>query len=155
MSRPCAPPATELRDRVAVTTLRVRYGETDRMGFVYHARYLDWCDVGRTELIRRLGTSYAELERDGLLLAVSEAQLRYLLAARYDDVVEIRSRLERVQSRSVTFAYEIVRAEPAPRARLATATVKLVALNAEGTPRTLPPEFRRRLDAVVAPSPLV
>jgi acyl-CoA thioester hydrolase len=136
--------------RETVSELRVRYAETDQMGFVYHANYLVWCDIGRTDFIRGLGASYAELEKGGLLLAVADARLRYLASARYDDLVRVHTRLEQVRSRAVEFGYDIVRAEPGPGTRLATATVTLIALDANGSPRTLPPEFRARLEAVAS-----
>lgn len=147
---PAARPAHPAPARETVSEIRVRYAEADQMGFVYHAHYLVWCDIGRTEFIRGLGTSYAELERGGLLLAVADARLRYLAPARYDDLVHVHTRLEQVRSRAVTFGYDIVRAEPGPAARLATATVALVALDANGSPRTLPREFRARLEAVAS-----
>ncbi len=59
-----------------VTELRVRYAETDQMGVVYHANYLVWCEVGRTEYIRAAGTPYAQLERDGVALAVVDITMR-------------------------------------------------------------------------------
>ena len=127
-----------------VSTVRVRYGETDQMGFAYHAHYLAWLDIGRTEYIRQLGVSYADLEKSGLLLAVSEAQVRYAAPARYDDVLRIECWVERVQSRSITFGYDVTRAEPEPEQRLATATVKLVSLDRNGCLRTLPPEVLER-----------
>ncbi|HET9985676.1 MAG TPA: thioesterase family protein [Longimicrobiales bacterium] len=136
--------------RETISELRVRYAETDQMGFVYHAHYLVWCDIGRTDFIRELGASYAELERGGLILAVADARLRYHASARYDDVVRVHTRLEQVRSRAVAFGYDIVRAEPGPAARLATATVSLIALDANGSPRTLPPDFRARLEAVAS-----
>lgn len=111
------------------------------MGFVYHPHYLVWCEVGRTDFIRQLGTTYAELERQGLLLAVSEAQLRYSAPARYDNLVRIDCWLERVQSRSITFGYELRRIEPAPEQQLVTATVRLVSLDATGCLRTLPADL--------------
>lgn len=120
------------------TTVRVRYAETDRMGVVYHANYLIWCEIGRTELIRALGTSYASLEEDGVRLAVTDASIRYHSAARYDDRVRVETWIERAQSRAVTFRYEIARIAPAPEIRLATATTKLVALDVDGVPRRLP-----------------
>ncbi len=135
---------------IAHSELRVRYVETDQMGFAHHSNYFAWFEIGRTDFIRALGTSYAELERGGLLLAIAEASVRYLQAARYDDLLVVTTRLERVQSRSVTFAYEVERVEPGPRARVATSTMKLIALDANGSPRTLPPDFRRRLEEVVA-----
>lgn len=133
------------------STERVRYGETDQMGFAYHAHYLVWLDIGRTDFIRQLGTSYAELEKAGLLLAVSEAQLRYAAPARYDDVIRIETWVERVQSRSITFGYEVVRAEPGPEQRLATANVKLVSLDRNGCPRTLPADVLSRFREVHIP----
>lgn len=111
------------------------------MGFVYHPHYLVWCEIARTDFIRALGPSYAELERSGLMLAVIDAELRYERAARYDDVVRIECTLERVQSRSITFRYQIHREQPEPAERLATAMTRLVALAADGAPRTLPREL--------------
>ncbi len=133
----------------ATSHVRVRYVETDQMGFAHHSNYFAWFEIGRTDFIRELGTSYAQLERDGLLLAIAEAQVRYHQPARYDDVLRIETRLERVQSRSVTFAYEVVREEPGPVTRLASATMKLIALGRNGAPRTLPPEFRAVLERTI------
>lgn len=122
-------------------TTRVRYAETDQMGVVYHSNYLVWCEIGRTDYLRHLGTSYAVLERQGLKLAVSDAQLRYHAPARYDDVVQIETWIERAQSRALTFGYEIFRTEPGPRLRLVTASTRLVALDATGAPCKLPPNL--------------
>lgn len=119
------------------TRLRVRYGETDQMGFVYHPHYLVWCEIGRTELMRELGWSYADIERGGIRLAVAEASLRYARAARYDDEVRVVTRVETLQSRTVTFAYEIHRVDERSEL-LATATTKLIAIDEHGTPRRLP-----------------
>ena len=120
------------------------------MGFVYHPHYLVWCEIARTDFIRNIGPSYAELERSGLLLAVIDVQIRYEKAARYDDLVRIDCTLDRVQSRSVTFNYQVVRKEPGPEQRLATVMTRLVALAADGSPRTLPAEllesFRNALE---------
>jgi acyl-CoA thioester hydrolase len=89
------------------TTLRVRYAETDQMGVVYHANYLAWCEVGRTEYVRGAGMSYREMESAGVGLAVVDASLRFHGAARYDDEVRIETRLTRVGSRLITFEYVI------------------------------------------------
>src|SRR3712207_5575615 len=104
--------------------LRVRYAETDQMGVVYHANYLVWCEIGRVEFIRALGTSYASLERSGVTLAVAEASVRYHAPARYDDLVRIETSLSDVRSRTITFDYLITHAET--RARLVTARTTLV-----------------------------
>ena len=120
---------------------RVRYAETDQMGVVYHANYLVWCEIGRTELIRRRGASYAELERQGVLLAVSEASLRFHTSARYDDVIRVECWVESVRSRAVTFGYLISRVEEEGTTRLVSATTVLVVLGADARPRKLPPEL--------------
>lgn len=118
---------------------RVRYAETDQMGVVYHANYLIWCEVGRTELLRTLGTSYAELERSGVLLAVSEATLRFHASARYDDHVLVETWLEEVRSRLVTFRYRVSRrGKQDEQERLVSATTALVALDESGRLRALP-----------------
>jgi acyl-CoA thioester hydrolase len=116
--------------------VRVRYAETDQMGVVYHANYLVWCEIGRTDFIRALGRSYADMERDGITLAVSDAALRYLGSARYDDAVIVYTRLEEVRSRGMRFAYRIVHADSGRT--LVTATTSLVALDASGRPSRLP-----------------
>jgi acyl-CoA thioester hydrolase len=123
----------------ASTTVRVRYGETDQMGFVYHANYLVWCEIGRTEYMRELGLPYAELESRGVFLTVSEASVRYGAPARYDDEVRVETWVEAVRSRAVTFGYEIHRADPDP-VRLARATTTLISMDADGGTRKLPDE---------------
>lgn len=133
--------------------MRVRYGETDQMGVVYHAHYLVWCDVARTDYIRELGTSYAELEGSGIYLAVTEASVRYIAAARYDDMIRVDAWLERVQSRAVTFGYEIVRETERGALRSALATTKLVALDRTGSPRSLPTPFLQTLSGVLESGP--
>lgn len=131
--------------------VRVRYAETDQMGVAYHANYLVWCEVGRTDFIRALGVTYAEMERQGVRLAVSDATLRFHSSARYDDVVRIATRLTGVRSRMVTFAYELSRRTVAGALeRLASASTSLVAIDAAGRPSVLPPEFRTLLGGSVS-----
>lgn len=120
------------------------------MGVAYHAHYLVWCEMARTELIRQLGTPYAELERAGVFLVVADAHVRYIAAARYDDWIRVDARLERVQSRAVTFTYEVAREVDGRRERLATATTKLIALDEHGSPRTLPTSLLRTFREVLA-----
>ena len=126
-----------------VSEFRVRYAETDQMGVVYHANYLVWCEIGRTDFIRAAGRSYAALEGDGVLLAVTEAQLRFRASARYDDLVRVRTALESVGSRGMTFRYRIERA--ADDVVLVTATTALVSLRADGRPTALPAPLREWL----------
>ncbi|EKP94368.1 acyl-CoA thioesterase [Thermaerobacter subterraneus] len=87
--------------------LRVRYGETDRMGRAYYARYFDWFTDGRTELIRRLGLSYRRLEDEGVFLPVLEATCRYLRPVDYDDELELDVELVRLTPTRMDFAYRL------------------------------------------------
>ena len=119
---------------------RVRYAETDQMGVVYHANYLVWCEVGRTDFIRARGMSYADMERAGIALAVSEVSARFHAAARYDELVRVRTALADVRSRGITFDYLITRADSG--ARLVTARTALVSIDPSGRPTALPPEVR-------------
>lgn len=123
---------------------RVRYAETDQMGVVYHAEYLVWCEVGRTEYIRSLGLPYAEMERRGAFLAVADASLRYHASARYDDLVRVETRLTEVRSRAVTFDYLIRHVQSG--ARLVSARTLLVSLGRDGRPAPLPADVRDLLE---------
>lgn len=133
--------------------IRVRYAESDQMGVAYHANYLVWCEVGRTDLIRKLGMTYAEMERRGVMLAVADAKLRYHASARYDDVVRIVTRLTGVRSRMVTFEYDLRRVDDRGQdpARLASASTTLVSIDREGRPTAIPPEMREMLARAVTP----
>jgi acyl-CoA thioester hydrolase len=94
------------------TRLRVRYAETDQMGVVYHANHLIWFEVGRVELMREMGFSYRDMEReDGRFIAVAEVTCRYRAPAYYDDEILIRTRLKKVRESVVVFSYELVRAD--------------------------------------------
>jgi acyl-CoA thioester hydrolase len=119
---------------------RVRYAETDQMGVVYHANYLVWCEMGRTDFIRRRGMSYADMERAGTLLAVSEVNARFHGAARYEELVRVQTTLADIQSRLIVFDYLITNAESGQR--LVTARTSLVAIDSAGKPRSLPADIR-------------
>jgi len=95
---------------VRKATLRVRYAETDAMGWVYYATYLCYFEVGRTELIRAVWKPYREIERDGLILPVVEAGCRYYRSVFYDDELEIESRMTFPSEVRVRFDYRIRRA---------------------------------------------
>ncbi len=129
----------------AVTELRVRYAETDQMGVVYHANYLAWCEVGRTEFIRARGLTYAELERAGTGLAVVDATLRFHAPARYDDVIRITTTLAELKSRTLRFDYVIEQA--ATGARLVSASTTLVGLAPDGRVTALPSRLRDLLES--------
>jgi acyl-CoA thioester hydrolase len=106
---------------------RVNYSETDQMGFVYHANYLIWMDMARTEHLRERGVSYKELEAQGIFLAVTDVRVRYRQPARYDDLVRVRCWVRDRASRRVIFGYAVERAETGEL--LATAETSLIALN--------------------------
>jgi acyl-CoA thioester hydrolase len=131
--------------RETVSEVRVRYAETDQMGVAYHTHYLVWCEIGRTDHIRSFGESYAAIEAAGVRLAVADAEIRYANSARYDDVIRVRTRVEQVRSRVVTFAYELTRVEDHGETRVASARTRLIALGDDGAPRTLPQQLQQRL----------
>ncbi len=129
--------------RETVSELRVRYAETDQMGVVYHANYLVWCEIARTDHIRELGPSYRDLEARGIRLAVTEASLRYIAPARYDDRVRIETRISALSSRTMTFEYTIRNADTMER--LATARTVLISLDSSNRVSTFPLDVRRAL----------
>ena len=133
-----------------VSELRVRYAETDQMGVVYHANYLIWCEIGRTDFIRAIGKPYAELEREGVLLAVSDVALRFHASARYDDPIRVTTRLIDVRSRAVTFSYRITHAET--NTLLASGTTALISLSRDGKLVAMPAHVRTFLEAAMTPT---
>ncbi len=134
---------------ISETFVRVNYSETDQMGVVYHARYLVWLDIARTEHLRQSGMSYRELEASGLRLAVSEAAIRYRQPARYDDPIRIRCWIREVASRKVDFGYAIEHAEDGRL--LATASTSLLALNSSMILTRLPEALRKTLRVIPDP----
>ncbi len=131
-------------DRTHVTELRVRYAETDQMGVVYHANYLIWCETGRTEYIRAAGTPYAQIERDGVALAVVDVTMRCHAPARYDEMIRVETSLTEVKSRTLTFDYVIKRAETGER--LVSARTVLASIDSQGRITTFPSAVRERLE---------
>ena len=122
---------------------RVDYSETDQMGVVYHARYLVWLDVARTEHLRLTGVSYRELEALGLRLVVSDLSIRYRRSARYDDPVRVRTWVTERASRKVTFGYAVEHDESGEL--LATATTALLVLDHSFAFARLPEAVAERL----------
>ena len=89
--------------------LRVRYGDTDQMGWVYYGNYLRWFEIGRAEMMRSLGRSYRDVEvEDGVLLPVLDARCRYFHGARYDERVTIETGVLDVTRATLRFGYRIV-----------------------------------------------
>ena len=92
-----------------ITELVVRYAETDQMGVVHHATYPIWFEIARTEYIRALGMSYSDMEKEGVMLPVTEISCRYRLPAKYDDTLEITARITRFSPARIEFLYEVRR----------------------------------------------
>jgi len=86
---------------------RVRYGETDQMGVVYHGNYAQFFEVGRVEWLRKLGVSYKEMEQSGIMLPVVTLNISYKKSARYDDIITVKTYLVKLPSVSIEFYYEI------------------------------------------------
>jgi acyl-CoA thioester hydrolase len=124
----------------SVSTVRVRYAETDQMGVAWHGTYLAWFEVGRTDLLRRQGYTYRQLEETGIRLPVIETHIRYLLPARYDDVLEIHTRLAEMTGVRLRFEYEVRR--EGTDSPLATGGTAHAAVDGSGRPRRLPPALR-------------
>jgi acyl-CoA thioester hydrolase len=123
------------------TTLQVRYAETDQMGVVYYANYLVWFEIGRTDLCRKHGFAYREMEeQDGLYIMVAEARCRYKAPARYDDEILVRTSLKETRRRVLIFGYEIYR--QATDELLAEGETVHVITDRDGHPRSLPEKYR-------------
>jgi acyl-CoA thioester hydrolase len=121
----------------------VRYAETDTMGIVYYANYLVWFEVARTDLLRDAGWSYREMENDGYLLPVLEANCVYRQPARYDDELDVRAKGELLSPVRVKFVYDVIR--PADDAVLATGYTVHAAIDRGGRPCRLPDRVRELL----------
>ncbi len=89
------------------SAVRVRYSETDQMGIVYHAHYLVWFEIGRTEWCRAAGIPYAEMERQGLFIPVTRVEATFRRRSSYDDAVRVETRMAELSGRGCAFSYEI------------------------------------------------
>ena len=124
----------------SVSTLRVRYAETDKMGVVYYANYLVWFEVARADLLRSLGWTYREMELEGVSLPVIEAHCDYRKPARYDDEIEVRTQGHVLSPVRMEFQYEVIRKLD----DVVTATGRTVhaALDPSGKPCRIPQRVR-------------
>jgi acyl-CoA thioester hydrolase len=131
---------------VVSTDVRVRYQETDRMGVVYHANFLVWFEVGRVEYLRALGASYRQLEEEGVYFPVLEVGCKYHRPARFDDLLQVRTRAERIRWARLRFHYQLVRVVDGTL--LAEGWTTHAATDDQGSPRRLPEEVLRRIQPV-------
>lgn len=91
------------------TSIRVRYADTDKMQFVYNGKYLEYFEVGRTELLRSSGLAYSEVEKNGYQLPLIEAGVKYFSPGRYDDILNIEATVKELISPKVHIEYKITR----------------------------------------------
>ena len=118
------------------TKIRIRYGETDQMGFVYYGNYAQFLEIGRVETLRSLGFSYKSLEDQGILLPVADLQIRYLKPALYDDLITIRTKIVTIPTVKIELTYEIFNEK---NDLLTTASTTLVFVKKETMRPTNPP----------------
>ncbi|MFK7758969.1 MAG: acyl-CoA thioesterase [Phycisphaerales bacterium] len=130
--------------------LRVRYVECDPMGVVHHSSYLPWMEIGRTELLRDVGESYATLEVSGVFMVVTKAEIKYRRPLRYDDVIEIRTKVEKASKVKLHHSYEIVLIERDGQAPdfsdpavptdgvCASGSTELACVGSDGRPKGMP-----------------
>ncbi len=114
--------------------IRVRYQETDGQRRVHHANYLTYFEMGRTEMLRAQGRTYRGFEDAGLFMVVAEANCRYQAAAEYDDLLLLRTRVEKISAASIRHAYELIRDTQI----IATGTTLVVCVDRSGRIRRLP-----------------
>ena len=127
----------------SVSTVRVRYAETDKMGVVYYANYFVWFEVARADLLRSLGWSYREMEQAGVSLPVIEAQCHYHRGAKYDDELDVKAEGRLVSRVRLEFAYEVVRRADSVLA--ASGRTVHAAIDPSGRPCRLPERLRQVL----------
>jgi len=87
---------------------RVRYGETDQMGVVYHGNYAQYFEMGRTEWLRKKGFSYSQMEESGIMLPVISLSINYKKSACYDDIIKVKTKLVKTPAVKIEFDYEIL-----------------------------------------------
>ncbi len=118
--------------------LRVRYQETDPMGFLHHACYFTYFEIGRTELLRASGGNYRQMEEQGMLVVVVRAECRYHRAARYDDILRLRTTIVRVTPAKIEHEYRLFRQDEL----LAVGKVTLAVIDREGKVQRVPECFQ-------------
>ncbi|AGF77041.1 acyl-CoA thioester hydrolase, YbgC/YbaW family [Desulfocapsa sulfexigens DSM 10523] len=136
------------------TPYRVIYGDTDAAAVVYNANYLRFFEIGRTELMREKVCSYRDIEELGLLLPVTECFVRYKAFARYDDLLQIETKLVWIKKVSCKFSYRLLREEPGAEKETLIAKGHTIhaAVNRDGKLTPIPTEIAHRLQALLPPS---
>ncbi|MDG1719772.1 MAG: thioesterase family protein [Bacteroidia bacterium] len=121
------------------TEIRIRYGETDQMGFCYYGNYAQFLEVARVETLRKLGISYKELEEKGILLPVRNYSIKYIAPAKYDDIIQINTEISDIKNSQIIFKYSIYLEQKL----IATARTELVFVSKENyKPIKVPADFK-------------
>lgn len=123
-------------------SIRVRYGETDPMKYVYYGNYAEYFEVARVELFRELGMSYDEIEKKGIFLPVSEYKIQYLKPGLYDQLLEIHTYVKKIPGVKIEFDYEIYNED---KIKITEASTTLFFLDAETNKIVRCPDFLLRL----------
>ncbi|MGH2642998.1 MAG: acyl-CoA thioesterase [Chitinophagaceae bacterium] len=123
------------------TQIRVRYGETDQMGFLYYGYYALYYEVGRTDMIRQLGVSYKELEENGVIMPVAELKSKYIRPALYDDLITVKTILKELPTDHKIYFHSELYNEKQELLNIGTTT--LVFLDAETRQKISMPEVLR------------
>ena len=119
--------------------IRIRYGETDQMGFCYYGNYAQFLEVARVEALREKGISYKELEEKGILLPVRNFSIKYIAPAKYDDVIQIKTEISDIKNSQIIFKYSIYLKQKL----IATADTELVFVSKENyKPMKVPADFK-------------
>ena len=124
------------------TRHRVRYSDTDKMGFVYHANYFRWFEIGRSELFRHLGLSYKEIEANGFFLPLSEAHCKFSNPSQYDDLLILKTTLDTNVKAGMKFDYHAYSEDE--KTTLATGYTKHACVDRSGR-LVRPPEFLKMI----------
>ena len=119
--------------------IRVRYPEVDAMGYLHHSRFFQYFEMGRVELLRSMGISYADVERQGIFFVVVKVECKYRAAARYDEELTLTTRVTRQAHVRIDHAYELRRGTTL----LAEAKTTIACVDREGRLREIPEELRR------------
>ncbi len=140
-------------DKTNRIVYRVIYGDTDQMGVAYYANYLRWFEMGRTELLRQIGSPYTSVEAQGFYFPVTEVACRYHRSARFDDAIIIETSLISLGRASLMFGYRILRAEG--DSLLTTGSTKHACVDRDGNIAKIPPSLAAPLKAALAERPKV
>ena len=134
------------RELISEAAIRVRYADTDKMGYVYYANYLVYFEVGRTEFIRNVWKPYSEIEEMGYILPVLASGVEYKSSAYYDDLLKVRTSLKKFTGVKMRFEYQVCRGETL----IATGFTEHCFTNPEGKPTRIPLEMREKLKNIMS-----